>query len=517
MVLVLVVACVPEVPGWLVVVPVVPIVPVVPGWVSVVVPMGVVDVLPGVLLLFAGGVVVPVVCATAMAAPSRMVPVASATLKLVMSCLLGLYLARGINCAPRSPFRLRMVWPRIRRLEDTGCRSGCVSGAPVGRGGNDGRRVPLSAVLPLHLPTPLGGGFECASHIAGHGRRLDLSRATGHLADPAADYRALAALGLGWARDGIAWHLVEPEPGKFQFDTWRRQLAAAAEAGVLVIWDLLHFGLPDWIDPWETGFAHRAAELAGRAAEVHLAETGLPGVFCPVNEISFWALAGGERGWIMPFGVAAGEQWKGQLVLAAIAMGRAIRAVAPGARLITSEPLISVRAGAQDDVLAAAVAHAAQFGATDRLMAAAPGLFDAFGWNHYPHNQRWHSGALIGFGAPGMRSLSDLLAETAARYPSMPLLISETGAEGPARPWWLLYVADEMLAARTAGVSLEGACWYPVTDYPGWDDDRPCPAGILESRAADGVRPLAPGMAQAVELAVSRLATAAKGRMSLAG
>lgn len=186
-------------------------------------------------------------------------------------------------------------------------------------------------------------------------------------------------------------------------------------------------------------------------------------------------------------------------------MGRAIRAASPSSVLITAEPLIAVRAGRHEDADEAGRQHAAQYVATDLLLAEAPGLFDAFGWNHYPHNQRWLSGHLIGFGAPGMRRLSDLLGEVGARYPDMPHVLAETGAEGAARPWWLRYVADELASARADGVPIAGACWYPVTDYPGWDDARHCPAGILGPASADGARPVNAGMAEALAEAAGRL------------
>ena len=57
--------------------------------------------------------------------------------------------------------------------------------------------------------------------------------------------------------------------------------------------------------------------------------------------------------------------------------------------------------------------------------------------------------------------------------------MSETGTEGARRPSWLRYVADEVAAARRAGVPVEGICLYPVLDHPGWDDERYCPNGLM--------------------------------------
>ena len=46
-----------------------------------------------------------------------------------------------------------------------------------------------------------------------------------------------------------------------------------------------------------------------------------------------------------------------------------------------------------------------------------------------------------------------------------------------------------MAQARALGVAVEGICWYPITDYPGWMDDRHCPTGLFGYVEADGSRP----------------------------
>ncbi|TWR00294.1 beta-glucosidase, partial [Xanthomonas vasicola] len=37
---------------------------------------------------------------------------------------------------------------------------------------------------------------------------------------------------------------------------------------------------------------------------------------------------------------------------------------------------------------------------------------------------------------------------------------------------------------------------YPVLDYPGWDNDRHCPAGLLGYADGHGERPLHAGLAE---------------------
>ena len=73
-------------------------------------------------------------------------------------------------------------------------------------------------------------GFECSSHRARGGRRLDLLAATGHDRLAATDYAALRAHGIRAARDGVRWHLCEPEPGRLDWSTLRPMLHAARAA-----------------------------------------------------------------------------------------------------------------------------------------------------------------------------------------------------------------------------------------------------------------------------------------------
>jgi hypothetical protein len=346
------------------------------------------------------------------------------------------------------------------------------------------------------FPGFVGGGFECSSHVRGDGRRLDLLQGTKHDLFAREDFQALRGLGIHWARDGLRWHIAEPRPGKFCWKSWQPLLDAAADCGIEIWWDLIHFGFPEWCNPFGQDFVERSADYAGRAARHQRASTGQPGRFCPVNEISFLAFAAGQMGWFYPHARDLGHQLKLQLVRAAIAMANAIRAEDPGALLLCAEPLIEIVARHSEGRADAARASEAQFEAVDWLIGAAHpelgghrGLIDVLGLNHYPHNQHWIEGGMIGFGSLGYVSLSRLLARCAARYPAMPLLLAETGAEDAARGPWLSYIRQEVEAARSSGAQIVGACVYPITDYPGWDDDRHCPTGLL-GMTDTGVRPV---------------------------
>ena len=348
------------------------------------------------------------------------------------------------------------------------------------------------------------GGFECSSHRRSDGRRLDLLASTGHDRLAGKDYRLLAQHGVRAVRDGLRWHLIETAPGRYEWDSFLPMLRAANAAGTRVLWDLCHYGWPDDLDIWSPAFIDRFEQFSAAVAGVVMAESKDVPVYCPVNEMSFWAWAGGEVGRFNPCAHGRGAELKRQLVRATIAAIDAIRAVDPRARFITAEPLIHVEAGLGDEehVRRAHAYRQIQFEALDILSGAkepeiggAPEYLDIVGFNYYPDNQWYHGGTTIPMGHHAYRSLHEMLAEAHGRY-RRPLLIAETGAEGSGRPAWLHYVCSEVHAALDAGVPIEGICLYPIADYPGWDNERICRVGLLSVPDAKGQRTVCPRLAR---------------------
>jgi beta-glucosidase/6-phospho-beta-glucosidase/beta-galactosidase len=356
-----------------------------------------------------------------------------------------------------------------------------------------GGRRPASAWRPRLFRSLLMGGFESSSHRrAGDRRQLDLIAATGHDEHAAADYRMLAAYGMGTARDALRWHLIEADgPGRYDWSSLLPMLRAARDAGVQVIWDLCHYGVPHDLDIWSPLFPERFAAFAMAAARVIRDESdGEVPFYCPVNEISFWAWSGGDHAGMYPYAKGRGSELKRQLARAAILAIDAVRSVDPRARFVHAEPLIHVttppKAPARD-VKGAARHREAQFEACDMIAGRlAPELggseahLDIVGVNFYPDNQMFRAGDTIPLGHWLYRPLRLLLADVQARY-GRPILVSETGAEGPNGAGWLRYVAGEVRAALRAGIPVEGVCVYPVMDYPGWANDRHCRCGLIRA------------------------------------
>lgn len=338
------------------------------------------------------------------------------------------------------------------------------------------------------------GGFECSTHRRRDGVRLDLLRSTGHDRHAEQDYRQLIAHGLRTARDGLRWHLIEAPSGQYDWRSFLPMLRAAHSTGMQVIWDLCHYGWPDHIDIWSADFPDRFARFAAATATLVKDETpGIP-FYCPVNEISFWAWAGGDMRLFAPATTRRGMELKCQLVRASIAAIQAIRDVDPRARIVSVDPVIHVVSKTPRSRKRAEHVRATQFEAWDMIaglvqpeLGGSPDCLDILGANYYPHNQWALRGGTIHRGDPLYRPFRDILVETWQRY-GRPLFIAETGTEGDKRRPWLQYVCDEVAAALQAGVPVEGICLYPVTDYPGWADDRHCECGLLGMPDADGQR-----------------------------
>ena len=366
------------------------------------------------------------------------------------------------------------------------------------------------------------GGFECATHKLRSGKRLDITASTGHDVRAEEDFGLLRAHGMAGARDGLRWHLIERRRGQYDWSGFLPMLRAARDTGTTVVWDLLHYGVPNGVDVFSPHFVDRFAAFATAAARVIASETDAPPVFTPVNEISFWAFAGGDTGGLNPFQRGRGNGLKRQLVRAALAAGDAVRAVDRRARIACAEPLIHVLpSDRSDEAFARADLHNdSQFQALDMLLGRiAPQLggsesaLDIVGINYYYNNQWIDGGRTVFLGDWLHRPLHELLEQVGARY-DKPRYIAETGTEGVFRPQWLGYVCDQVREAAANGTAIGGICLYPVISHLGWDDDRHCQNGLFDGHGATGPRhPYGPlsreVMAQSARFAEQPVANAA--------
>jgi len=304
------------------------------------------------------------------------------------------------------------------------------------------------------------------------------------------------SFGIRTIRIAARWHLIESSPGAYDFRSLEGLLDAADANEVEVVLDVLHFGWPDHIDVLSMDFANHFAKFTCALSNYLTSRAVLTPFITPVNEISYVAWAGGEKGCISPFVVNRGDELKRNLVRAAIAASRVLLNEIPGVRLISPEPAIHI-VGNPDipgDEEEAAAYTAAQYQSWDMLSGALapelggrPEYLDLLGVNFYARNEWSHNGGPLSRNDHRFRAFRDILSEIWTRYRRQ-MFIAETGTEDEARSSWFRYVCDEVWAARSHGIPILGICLYPVLNHAGWDDDRHCYNGLFDYPSARGER-----------------------------
>ena len=334
------------------------------------------------------------------------------------------------------------------------------------------------------FPTFFLSGFECSTFDWKDVGRRDLVAETAHREHARADHALLAELGIAVAREGVPWPFVE-RGGEYDFSVLDPFIEAMNAARVEPIWDLCHYGYPDDTDPFAPDFADRFARYCRAAAAYVIPRVEAPGppFFTPINEITFFAQAGGEWGWVAPrrTGKDGRDALRLALCRAAIAGTHAIREVEPGARMVTMDPVVNIVAPRDRPDLVAAAEHESfedTFLAWDVLsgrrhpeLGGSMDVIDIVGANCYSFGQMEFREegphAALPPGDDRIRPLADLLRIVWERY-RRPMIISETSGLRDGRSGWLDDVMQESLAAVHDGIDLHGVCLFPAVDMPDW-------------------------------------------------
>ena len=324
-------------------------------------------------------------------------------------------------------------------------------------------------------------GFESSSHITREGARLDMIDGTQHDRFVIEDYRLLRQFGFGTIRDALRWHLID-RGSSYDFSSLAPMVEAAQKESVQVIWDICHYGWPDGVDILSPEFVDRFERFCGAIARFMKQYSDRVPFYAPINEISFFAWAAGQVGFMHPCRTGEGVALKEQLVRAAIAGIEALWAVDGRARITQIDPIMHVVTPRQHPELAAAASaqHASQFEAWDMLsgflkpeLGGHPRYLDIIGVNYYHANQweypddrlRWEDTPRDERWVP----FSALVADVYQRY-KRPMFVAETGHFGVGRAAWAREIVAEVMLARECGVPLEGLCFYPIIDRTDWED-----------------------------------------------
>jgi beta-glucosidase len=332
-------------------------------------------------------------------------------------------------------------------------------------------------------------------------RMLDEYALTHHYLYWREDLDRVAALGVRALRYGIPWYKVEPEPGRFDWEWVDRALGYAAERGLTIIADLVHYGTPLWLDNGflNASYAERVADYAGAFA----ARYGpLVSHYTPLNEPLITVDLCGARGIWPPY--LRGDDGAVK-VLRALARGivlsvEAIRAADPAAVIVHVDAAGETLPARPDLAEAAALLTARTFIATDLITGGVGpdhplagwlgrhGMSDAdlawhrergvaleiVGVNYYPeYSVRQLTGPDPATGPMrawgGVEGLERAVTAVAARY-GRPVLISETSTTGDLsrRAAWLRDSVAAVARLRAAGTPLVGYIWWPLFDMIDW-------------------------------------------------
>lgn len=314
-------------------------------------------------------------------------------------------------------------------------------------------------------------GFEGADHVNGDGAAVDMNALTAHDRVFDTDYAQLQAFGIRTVRESLGWRTAHTAHG-YDFARATGRARSAQRRRVQLLWTLCHYGLPPGCTPLDENFVDRCADFCARAARTLRQWQVHAPVYTPINEISFftWALTSTSLFGPALQGADPGSV-KARLVEATRAAADAIRAFAPDALIMATDPLCHVEAGAATEHALAIAETAAQFEAWDALQGERR-CFDVAGVNYY-HSNQWEQGSRRRLdwasADPRRRPFRALLGDLARRHPG-PLLIAETSHVGTGRAAWIRDVAHEVHAALENGVDVRGICLYPVIDRPDWND-----------------------------------------------
>jgi beta-glucosidase len=337
-------------------------------------------------------------------------------------------------------------------------------------------------------------GIENSYPLLPNGSRHDQLEQCGHYDRWREDFGLAQSLGIDALRYGPAWYRTNPAPGRFDWSSVDDQMAWLHEAGLLVIADLCHFGVPDWID----GFRDPALPIHLAAYAREFARR-YPWVrhFTPVNEMFVAANFSSMVGWWneRATGRESFARALGNLSMAHELAVEGILSERRSAVIVQTESFERFEpADSSPEALAQAQFwNGARFAALDLTLgrAPSPAMSDllarsgmttaafAFLRGKRAPGQRWigvdyyvTSEQLVrGDGqkqpSPQRLGLAALAREYHGRY-GLPLFVAETSRAASRATEWLAEQWDEVGQLTALGLPVRGFTWFPLGDVIDW-------------------------------------------------
>ncbi len=337
-------------------------------------------------------------------------------------------------------------------------------------------------------------GIECSCPTIEGGVRVDQLRETGHYEHWQTDLKLVRDLGLRYLRYGPPIYRIFKAPGEYDWSFIDQVMLEMRNLKITPIIDLVHFGLPSWLNDfqnpdWPQHLADYARAFAERYPWVRY--------YTPVNEIYVTALFSAAFGW-----------WNERLVSdaafvtnvkhcckgAVLAM-RAILGVRNDAIFIFSESTEYVHPGSPTLVEQTMFMNERRFLSFDLLLGhdvsatmyrylLAGGMsLDEYRWFMSQRDLRSHiimgtdyyitnehilrpNGTSIGAG--DVYGYYVITRQYFDRY-RLPVMHTETNRAGKHAVEWLWKEWMNLLRLREDGVPIIGFTWFGLVDMKDWD------------------------------------------------
>ena len=353
----------------------------------------------------------------------------------------------------------------------------------------------------FHWATGIEDTFITAPH-ASTGRTLDEYELTGHYDAWRDDLALMASLGVTSARYGIPWHRIQPTRGDWQWQFADDTLGHMLELGIDPQVDLVHYGLPAWIDDayLHPDYPRFVAEYASRLAERF---KGRIHWYTPLNEPRITAWYCGRLGWWPPYR----KSWAG-FVAVTLGICRGVKATVAALRAVdplivpyhvdatdlysTADPsledetrlrqnlvflaldLVSGRIDETHPLHAWLLRHGATTAELDAFLRD-PCPILVIGLNLYPMftQKTLHRDARGRLRIRMTYADGDLVHRLAQAYfdrYAVPMMVSETASFGSVgrRAAWLEQSVGAVARARSEGLPVVGYTWWPMFALITW-------------------------------------------------
>ncbi len=318
-------------------------------------------------------------------------------------------------------------------------------------------------------------------------------------------------LNCRWMRYSLAWHLIEKEPGVFDWSWADERINYANELGINLVLDLVHFGTPTWL-PEAFGDVDFPAALERFATEFGKRYSGRVQSVCPLNEPLITTFFAGDVGLWPPHGRSMQSY---MVVLARVAQGlsraiKALRSTMSKVEIVLCDALEFTRAESEchkvaspeliklienDIILRNDRRHIVLdlitgrvdqdhrlfswlekhgFSITDlKWFLRNPATIDVLGLDYYKHSEieLYPCGDKYRQRVPAnLAGLHKTVVDYWHRY-GLPIMITETNCYGndEERRAWLQFTVEDVKKLRAEGVNVVGYTWWPLLDHLDWD------------------------------------------------